>query len=86
MNGDMETDSMEQICKNELAHISQLLHFYGIEHEIDLWGKDVYHDWTWWRKQFLYVGWAFFGWSMEIPSDMIRVPNKYQMRPIVVDL
>lgn len=30
--------------------LSDILNAKGIPHTLDLWGKDVNHDWPWWRK------------------------------------
>lgn len=30
---------------------SAFLSHHGLEHELDLWGHDVAHDWPWWFKQ-----------------------------------
>lgn len=31
-------------------HLSWVLHTKGIPHELDLWGHDIRHDWTTWRR------------------------------------
>lgn len=31
-------------------HLSNILTNKGIPHWLDVWGKDVNHDWPWWRK------------------------------------
>ena len=39
---------------------SNLLNHAGIEHNFDLWGQDVAHDWPWWHRQMdLYIGRLF---------------------------
>lgn len=34
--------------------LADLLSAKGISHERDLWGHDVSHEWTWWRRQALH--------------------------------
>jgi esterase/lipase superfamily enzyme len=46
--------SYEEECLDETCKLSQVLHAKGIEHWLDIWGKDVNHDWPWWRQQLAY--------------------------------
>ncbi|MBK8446770.1 MAG: esterase [Micropruina sp.] len=32
-------------------HMAHLLGTQGLNHELDLWGHDVSHDWHWWQRQ-----------------------------------
>lgn len=34
--------------------MAQALARLGISHELDLWGRDVHHQWDWWKKQARY--------------------------------
>jgi esterase/lipase superfamily enzyme len=44
----------------DTERFSEILAAKGISHERDLWGHDVHHEWTWWRRQALYhLGRAF---------------------------
>jgi len=47
--GDWEEDMLE-----DTAALKQILKDKRIPAWIDLWGKDVAHDWPWWRKQMPY--------------------------------
>jgi esterase/lipase superfamily enzyme len=38
----------------DTQRLSDLLAAKGISHEHDLWGRDVDHEWTWWRRQARY--------------------------------
>ncbi len=35
--------------------LADILGFKGIPHTLDLWGRDVNHDWPWWRKMLPYA-------------------------------
>ncbi len=35
-------------------YLSTVLGRIGVNHWLDIWGYDVYHDWHWWRKQIVY--------------------------------
>ena len=39
---------------------SEVLHSKGIPHLCELWGRDVNHDWDWWRKMLPYYLGRFF--------------------------
>ncbi len=45
--------SYEAPDRNE--HLSAILKEKGIPHTLDLWGRDVNHDWPWWRKMLPHV-------------------------------
>ena len=36
---------------DETAAFADVLAAKGISHECDLWGHDVSHEWTWWKRQ-----------------------------------
>ena len=38
-------------CLTETVSLSRALAGRGIPHHFDPWGKDVAHDWTWWKRQ-----------------------------------
>jgi len=38
----------------ETRALGALLVGKGISHELDVWGKDVDHEWPWWRRQAVY--------------------------------
>lgn len=38
-------------CIEETVDLARVLADRGIPHEADLWGHDVAHDWTWWKRQ-----------------------------------
>ena len=46
---------------DESRRLSSLLASKGIPHTLDIWGRDVSHDWPWWRKMLPYtidkLGW-----------------------------
>lgn len=44
----------EDKCLIETNVLADLLAEKGISHERDIWGHDVEHHWSWWRKQFAY--------------------------------
>jgi esterase/lipase superfamily enzyme len=41
----------EDECLAETYALSRVLNDKGISHWLDIWGKDVNHDWVWWRRQ-----------------------------------
>jgi esterase/lipase superfamily enzyme len=41
----------EEGCIEETQTLAALLEAQQIPHELDLWGRDVAHDWTWWKRQ-----------------------------------
>ncbi len=41
--------------------LAKLLQKKGIPHTLDVWGKDVNHDWPWWRKMLPYHLGKMFG-------------------------
>jgi esterase/lipase superfamily enzyme len=41
----------EEKCLRDTHRLADLLSEKGISHERDIWGHDVEHHWTWWRKQ-----------------------------------
>jgi esterase/lipase superfamily enzyme len=41
----------EEGCIDETRALGALLTAKRIPHELDVWGHDVAHDWTWWRRQ-----------------------------------
>jgi esterase/lipase superfamily enzyme len=41
----------EEGCIDETRSLAGLLAAKQIPHELDLWGHDVAHDWSWWRRQ-----------------------------------
>lgn len=44
----------EANCAAETHKLADALQERGISHERDLWGLDVSHDWTWWKRQLRY--------------------------------
>jgi len=40
---------------NGSRHLSGLLHHKDISHNLDIWGKDIHHDWPTWRSMLPYV-------------------------------
>lgn len=44
----------EEGCIDETHALADLLEHKGISHQRDIWGRDVRHDWPWWRRQALY--------------------------------
>ncbi|HSM13539.1 MAG TPA: alpha/beta hydrolase-fold protein [Thermoanaerobaculia bacterium] len=44
----------EEGCIEETQALAGLCRAKGIPCELDLWGKDVAHDWGWWRRQAKY--------------------------------
>jgi len=38
-------------CIRETLALSRSLHERGIPHDLDVWGRDVSHEWVWWRRQ-----------------------------------
>ena len=43
--------AFEEGCIEETHAFADILQFKGIPHHRDIWGHDVSHDWTWWRRQ-----------------------------------
>ncbi len=43
----------EEGCIEETQALGWLLHSKQISHYVDIWGHDVGHEWTWWRRQAL---------------------------------
>ena len=41
-------------CLPETHRLCDLLAAKGISHERDVWGHDVAHHWTWWRRQIVH--------------------------------
>lgn len=41
----------EEGCIEETQALANILEFKGIPCQRDIWGHDVSHDWTWWRRQ-----------------------------------
>ena len=41
----------EEGCIEETQALADILEFKGIPCRRDIWGRDVSHDWTWWRRQ-----------------------------------
>ncbi|GMU64286.1 MAG: hypothetical protein AMXMBFR36_05600 [Acidobacteriota bacterium] len=41
----------EEGCIEETQALAGLCDAKGIPHELDLWGRDVSHDWDWWARQ-----------------------------------
>ena len=41
----------EEKCLHDTHRLADLFAEKGISHERDIWGHDVEHHWTWWRKQ-----------------------------------
>lgn len=44
----------EEGCIEETHALANLLEAKGISHQRDIWGHDVSHDWSWWRRQAAY--------------------------------
>jgi esterase/lipase superfamily enzyme len=44
----------EEGCIEETQALAGLCEAKGIPHELDLWGRDVSHDWGWWKRQAQY--------------------------------
>lgn len=44
----------EEGCIEETIALGEVLRRKEIPSETDLWGTDVDHDWTWWRRQVVY--------------------------------
>ncbi len=36
---------------DETQVFARILAAKGIPHELDIWGRDVSHEWVWWRRQ-----------------------------------
>ncbi len=45
----------------ETSALAALLRAKAVPHELDLWGHDVAHEWTWWRRQARYHFGRAFG-------------------------
>ena len=43
----------EEGCIEETHRLADLLAVKEIDHSRDIWGRDVSHDWVWWRRQAL---------------------------------
>ena len=43
--------AFEEGCIEETHALANILHHKGIPHRHDVWGRDVSHDWVWWRRQ-----------------------------------
>ena len=41
----------EEGCIEETRALAAALEAKGVPHELDLWGHDVAHDWSWWKRQ-----------------------------------
>jgi esterase/lipase superfamily enzyme len=41
----------EEGCIEETQALADLLEAKGVRHFRDIWGRDVSHDWQWWRRQ-----------------------------------
>jgi len=44
----------EEGCIEETQALADLLAAKGISHSRDIWGRDVSHEWPWWRRQARY--------------------------------
>ena len=44
----------EDVCKEHLGRLRNVLAQKKIHAWIDFWGQDVYHDWPWWQKELRY--------------------------------
>ncbi len=44
----------EEGCIDETNALADLLEHKGISHQRDIWGRDVAHDWGWWKRQARY--------------------------------
>ncbi|MDD5656784.1 MAG: transposase [Elusimicrobia bacterium] len=44
----------EHVCLPESRRLSDILTAKGVPHWLDIWGRDVSHDWGWWRRQLAY--------------------------------
>lgn len=44
----------EEECLADSHRLSAVLHAKGVAHWLDLWGRDVDHDWPWWRKMIVH--------------------------------
>lgn len=44
----------EEGCIEETHALGDLLAHKGISHQKDIWGRDVAHEWDWWRRQALF--------------------------------
>lgn len=44
----------EDELKASTGHLKHVLEQKGIQAQVDFWGYDVNHDWTWWYKQVEY--------------------------------
>lgn len=41
-------------CTQETVWLARALADRGISHQLDIWGRDVPHEWVWWRRQLRY--------------------------------
>lgn len=44
----------EEGCLEETIELGRLLARKGVPSVLDVWGRDVRHDWDWWRRQIVY--------------------------------
>jgi esterase/lipase superfamily enzyme len=44
----------DEECLADTIKLKEILENKSIPHWIDIWGKDVNHDWPWWKKQIRY--------------------------------
>lgn len=44
----------EEGCIEETIELAAIMRLKGIPHERDIWGRDVAHQWPWWKRQALY--------------------------------
>lgn len=44
----------EEGCIDETHALANVLAGKGVNHQRDIWGRDVSHDWPWWRRQALF--------------------------------
>lgn len=44
----------EEECLDETYKLARVLTDKSIPHWLDIWGRDVNHDWPWWRRQLPY--------------------------------
>lgn len=51
----------EEGCIEETIGLAEICRRKSIPHALDLWGRDVSHDWTWWRRQVVHHVAGAFG-------------------------